>query len=147
MTLGKLNDLYIERRIVGRLRSAPNVVRILRRTLEPLAGMHAADVRRRDLAPLLEKIAARGHERSAGKTRTLIGGLFKWAETQGIVDVDPTRGLPVYDQGTPRDRVLDFDGIRCCGHGSTIFRRNGGRLACAIVDRRAHWRDRRHTDW
>ena len=112
MTLGKLNDLYIERRIVGRLRSAPNVVRILRRTLEPLAGMHAADVRRRDLAPLLEKIAARGHERSAGKTRTLIGGLFKWAETQGIVDVDPTRGLPVYDQGTPRDRVLDLDEIR-----------------------------------
>ena len=59
-----------------------------------------------------EKIAARGHERSAGKTRTLIGGLFKWAETQSIVDVDPTRGLPVYDQGTPRDRALDFDEIR-----------------------------------
>ena len=82
MTLGKLVDLYLNRRVVGRLRSAPNVVRILRRSLEPLAGMHAADVRRRDLAPLLEAIAARGHDRSAGKTRTLIGGLFKWAESQ-----------------------------------------------------------------
>jgi integrase len=112
MTLGKLNDLYIERRIVGRLRSAPNVVRILRRTLEPLASMRAADVRRRDLAPLLEKIAARGHERSAGKTRTLIGGLFKWAETQDFVGVDPTRGLPVYDQGRPRDRVLKVGEVR-----------------------------------
>jgi integrase len=112
MTLGKLNDLYIERRIVGRLRSAPNVVRILRRTLEPLAGMHAADVRRRDLAPLLEAIAARGHERSAGKTRTLIGGLFKWAETQDLIGVDPTRGLPAYDQGQPRDRVLKVGEVR-----------------------------------
>ena len=112
MTLGKLVALYLDRRVVGRLRSAPNVVRILKRSLEPLAGMHAADVRRRDLAPLLEKIAARGHDRSAGKTRTLIGGLFKWAESQDIVGADPTRGLPVYDQGTPRDRVLDLDEIR-----------------------------------
>jgi integrase len=112
MTLGKLVDLYLERRVVGRLRSASNVARILERVLEPLAGIHAADVRRRDLAPLLEAIAARGHARSAGKTRTLIGGLFKWAETQDIVGADPTRGLPAYDQGQPRDRVLDEEEIR-----------------------------------
>ena len=73
--------------------------------------MYAADVRRRDLAPLLEAIAARGHERSAGKTKVLIGGLFKWTESQDIVGADPTRGLPAYDQGTPRDRVLDADEI------------------------------------
>lgn len=112
MTLGKLIDLYLARRVTGRLRSAPNVARILSRTLEPLATMHAADVRRRHLAPLLEAIAGRGHERLAGKTKVLIGGLFKWAETQDIIDVDPTRGLPAYDQGTPRDRVLDMDEIR-----------------------------------
>jgi integrase len=74
--------------------------------------MHAADVRRRDLAPLLEAIAARGHARSAGKARTLVGGMFKWAETQDYIGVDPTRGLPAYDQGQPRDRVLDADEIR-----------------------------------
>ena len=42
-------------------------------------------------APLLEEagdLAARGHDRSAGKTRTLIGGLFKWAESQDIVGAE-----------------------------------------------------------
>jgi integrase len=112
VTVGKLIEVYLARRVVGRLRSAPNVTRILQRVLEPLAGMHAADVRRRDLAPLLEVIAARGHERSAGKTRTLIGGMFKWAETQDYIGVDPTRGLAAYDQGRPRDRVLDAYEIR-----------------------------------
>ena len=112
MTLGALIDLYLARRVVGRLRTAPSVVRILRRALEPLRAMHAADVRRRDLAPLLERIAGRGHERTAGKTKVLIGGLFKWAETQDFIDADPTRGLPAYDQGTPRDRVLDMGEIR-----------------------------------
>ena len=70
MTLGKLVDLYLARRVTGRLRSAASVARILRRVLEPLAGMHAADVRRRDLSPLLEAIAARGRARSAGNARS-----------------------------------------------------------------------------
>ena len=49
MTLGALIDLYLARRVIGRLRTAPSVVRVLRRALEPLTAMHAADVRRRDL--------------------------------------------------------------------------------------------------
>jgi integrase len=112
MTLGKLVELYLAGRVTSRLRSAPSVARILRRVLEPLAGMHAADVRRRDLSPLLEAIAARGRVRSAGNARQLIGGLFKWAETQDYVSSDPTKGLPTFDLGTPRDRVLEADEIR-----------------------------------
>ena len=112
MTLGKLVDLYLARRVTGRLRSAASVARILRRVLEPLAGMHAADVRRRDLSPLLEAIAARGRARSAGNARQLISGLFTWAEKQDIVATNPTKGLATFDSGTPRDRVLDADEIR-----------------------------------
>jgi integrase len=112
MTLGKLVDLYLAGRVTGRLRSAASVARILRRVLEPLAGMHAADVRRRDLSPLLEAIAARGRARSAGNARQLIGGLFTWAEKQDIVVTNPTKGLATFDSGTPRDRVLDADEIR-----------------------------------
>jgi integrase len=112
MTLGALKDSYLKRRVVGRLRSSANVERILRRVLEPLASMPANDVKKRDLAPLLGEIAACGHIRAAGHAKTLIGGLFKWALSEDLVDVDPTRGLPAYDQGTPRDRVLTPDEIR-----------------------------------
>jgi integrase len=38
--------------------------------------------------------------------------MFRWAETQDIVGVDPTRGLPAYDKGRPSDRFLGPDEIR-----------------------------------
>ena len=112
MTLGALRDSYLKRRVVGRLRSSASVESILRRVLEPLASMPANDVKKRDLSPLLGKIAARGHVRAAGHAKTLIGGLFKWALGEDLVDADPTRGLPAYDQGTPRDRVLAPDELQ-----------------------------------
>jgi integrase len=106
-----LTELYLARRVTGRLRSAPAVARILRRVLEPLAAKPADDVRRRDLAPLLEAIAARGHQRLAGLSLRLLVTMFRWALSQDIVSNDPTRGLSSYDAGTPRDRVLDADEI------------------------------------
>jgi integrase len=112
MSMEKLVELYLARRVRRRLRSAHQVEQILKRVLAPLASAPAASILRRNLAPLLEEIAAAGHERAAGNARTLIGGLFKWAESQDIVSSDPTKGLPTYDLGTPRDRVLDADEIR-----------------------------------
>ena len=38
--------------------------------------------------------------------------MFKWGEALDYVGADPTRGLPTYDQGQPRDRVLKADEIR-----------------------------------
>ena len=107
MTLRKLVDLYIARRVTGRLRSAPAVARILQGVLEPVFAKPADDVHRRDLAPLFEEIAARGRQGLAGLSLTLIGTMFRWALSQGLVSNDPTKGLSDYDTGTPRDRVLD----------------------------------------
>ena len=112
MSVDKLIGLYLARRVRPRLRSAPDIERTLNRVLAPLAAMPAADVRKRHLAPLFEAIASDGHERAAGKARVLIGGMFKWAESIDVVAGDPTRGLPTYDQGTPRDRVLSEEEIR-----------------------------------
>jgi integrase len=112
MTLGALLELYISRRIANRLRSARSVTSILRRILEPLASMPAAGIKRRDLLLLLEESAGRGHVRAAGHARTLIGGLFKWGLSQDIIENDPSRGLPAYDQGTPRDRTLTADEVQ-----------------------------------
>ena len=112
ITVDKLVELYLARRVIGRLRSASSVTSTIRRVLTPLASMGASEVKRRDLAPLFEVVAAEGHERAAGNARTLIGGLFGWALSQDIVSVDPTKGLPTYDLGTPRDRVLDADEVR-----------------------------------
>jgi integrase len=111
ITVGALAELYLARRI-RRLRSALEIERTLKRVLAPLASAPAADVRKRDLVPLFESIAATGHERAAGKARQMVGALFKYAESVGVVSANPTRGLLTYDQGSPRDRVLDEGEIR-----------------------------------
>jgi hypothetical protein len=64
MTLGKLKELYLVRHVRGRLRSALEIERVLSRVLEPLAGMPADDIRRRNLLPLTEAIAAKGYKRA-----------------------------------------------------------------------------------
>lgn len=112
MSVDKLLELYLARRVRRRLRSALEVERILKRVLKPLAGLFAVEVKRRDLSPLLEAIAAAGHERAAGNARQLISGMFAWAETQDIVSINPARGVPRYDPGRARDRVLDAEEIR-----------------------------------
>jgi integrase len=112
MSMKKFRELYLARRVRRRLRSAGEIERTLNRVLEPLEDLPAADIRRRHIAPLLEAIAAEGHERAAGNAKALIGGMFRWGEAQDIVEVDPTRGLPTYDKGRPRDRFLDSDEIR-----------------------------------
>ena len=112
MSVDKLIELYLARRVRGRLRSAPAMESILKRVLTPLASMPAADVRKRDLLPLLETIASSGHERAAGRARQIVGGLFRWAESLDIVSSDVSRGLPRYDLGQARDRVLSEAEIR-----------------------------------
>ena len=93
ISLEKLMDLYLARRVSGRLRSARDVERILGRVLAPLAAMPAADVRKRDLLPLFESIAAAGHARAAGRARQIVNALFKWAVSLDIVPSNPAQGL------------------------------------------------------
>ena len=38
--------------------------------------------------------------------------MFKWAVSQDVLETDPTRGLPAYSHGAPRDRILSEEEIR-----------------------------------
>jgi hypothetical protein len=69
MSMEKFVELYLDRRVRPRLRSAPEIERILKRVLQPLASLPAANIRRRDIAPLLEAIAAGTSGRRAMRAR------------------------------------------------------------------------------
>ena len=112
ISLEKLTDLYLARCVRGQLRSARDVERILGRVLAPLAAMPAADVRKRDLLPILESIAAAGDARAAGRARQIVNALFKWAVSLDIAPSNPAQGLPAYSHGEPRDRTLSEQEIR-----------------------------------
>jgi integrase len=111
LTVEKLIELYVRRRVAGRLRTAADIERRLHRALAPILARHASDIRRRDIRELLDKVADQGTEREAEKRRQTVGAMFRWALSQDIVEIDPTAGLKAYDPGTPRDRVLTLEEI------------------------------------
>src|SRR5215470_3789301 len=111
LTVEKLIELYVRRRVTGRLRTAKEIESRLKRALSPILHRYADDIRRRDIRELLDAVADRGIEREAEKRRQTVGAMFRWALSQDIVETDATAGLKAYDPGTPRDRVLTVEEI------------------------------------
>jgi integrase len=111
ITVEKLIDLYLRRRVVGRLRTAKSIESRLRRTLAPILQRYAVDICRRDIREILDNIVDQGKGREAEKRRQVCTAMFRWALSQDIVAADPTVGLEAYDRGTPRDRVLTLEEI------------------------------------
>jgi integrase len=111
ITVGSLIDLYLRRRVSGRLRTAKSIESRLRRTLAPILQRYAADICRRDIREILDNIVDQGKGREAEKRRQVCTAMFRWALSQDIVAADPTAGLGAYDRGTPRDRVLTVQEI------------------------------------
>jgi integrase len=112
LTIEKLIELYVRRRVVGRLRTAKEIASRLNRALTPILQRCADDIRRRDIRELLDAVADRGTDREAEKRRQTVGAMFRWALSQDVVETDPTAGLTAYDSGMPRDRVLTVDEIK-----------------------------------
>jgi integrase len=110
-TVEALIDLYLRRRVIGRLRTAKGIESRLKRTLAPILQRSAAEICRRDIRELLDAVVDQGKGREAEQRRQTVGAMFRWALSQDIVEADPTAGLGAYDPGTPRDRVLDVEEI------------------------------------
>jgi integrase len=111
-TVEELIEVYVRRRVTGRLRTAADIQRRLHRALAPILKRHADDIRRREIRELLDAAADQGIEREAEKRRQTVGAMFRWALSQDMVETDPTAGLKAYDPGTPRDRVLTVEEIQ-----------------------------------
>jgi integrase len=111
INVGTLIDLYLRRRVSGRLRTAKTIESRLRRTLTPVLHRCAADICRRDIRAILDAMVDQGKGREAEKRRSICTAMFRWALSQDIVETDPTVGLEAYDRGIPRDRVLTVEEI------------------------------------
>jgi integrase len=111
MTVAQLIDLYLKRRVAGRLKSARGVEHRLRRALASVLSRYADEIRRRDVRALLDEVADRGLTGEADKRRNTIRTMFKWAVSQDFVAIDPTAGLSGYGIETSSDRVLSAEEI------------------------------------
>lgn len=112
LTIAELIDIYIRKRVVGRLRTSKEIAQRLERALSSMMNLHAADIHRRDLRAILDPVAEDGREREAERRRQTIGAMYRWAVSVDLVETDPTAGLGTYGRGVPRERVLSFDELR-----------------------------------
>ena len=85
ITVGTLIDLYLRRRVFGRLRTAKTIESRLRRTLTPILHRCAADICRRDIREILDAMVDSGKGREAEKRRQVCTAMFRWALSQDIV--------------------------------------------------------------
>ncbi len=76
LTVGQLVELYLSRRVRGRLRSAAEMERRFVRTFGPLKDRCIDEIRRRDLRELLDKVADRGAPREAQQRRQVARVMF-----------------------------------------------------------------------
>jgi integrase len=108
ITVRKLLDLYVERRVKGRLRTAKELESRLKRTLAPVMLRKASEIRRRDLRELFDAAADQGFLREAGQRRQAVSAMFRWGLSQDLIESDPSLGLKGdnYSLGQPRDRIL-----------------------------------------
>ena len=111
ITIEKLIDLYVLRRVSGRLKSAREIERRLRRTFASILGRAADEIKRRDIRGLLDQVADCGTRREADKRRNTAGAMFRWAIAHDYVTSNPTDGLAGYDRGTTSDRTLAVEEI------------------------------------
>jgi len=105
------SDISNPRRKGGALRTAAEIERRLKRALATKLSDPATEVRRRDLAELLDTVFLE-FPREAEKRRQQIDVLFRWGIAKGYLDASPIDGLPSYGTSLPRHRVLSGDELR-----------------------------------
>ena len=115
-TVAEVAEQYMERK-TDKLRSASDVRSAFRRHIVPALGRKKlAEVRRRDVIELVERIADT-HPRQAGIVLQYVKGMFGYAEDRELIDANPVATLKPSKIGkgltsTKRARVLDHDEIR-----------------------------------
>ena len=120
-TLGKLIDIYLERRAKPRQRQRTyaEFERYLRKRWAALHDRRLDSITRRDIASRLEEIRVDHGPISANRARTYLGSVFAWAMRQGLTDHNPVLGTEPPAAETPRDRVLTPEELalvwRACG--------------------------------
>ncbi len=110
-------ERYIEICLAGR-RSGPEAARLLRHG--PAAawkGRHIAEVRRPDVADLIDKIKARSP--AVGRaTYAALRGLFGWCIERDLIVSSPCENLKAPPRPEARDRVLGDDELRAIWKGA-----------------------------
>lgn len=112
-TFEALANLYLEKHARVKKRSWKEDRRVIHNELFPAwRAVRAAEIRRRDIRALIEKVAERPAPSMANRIQALIHKMFNFAIAHEIVEFNPCAQLEHPAKERPRDRVLTDAEIR-----------------------------------
>ena len=112
-TFAELAELYLEKHAKPKKRSWETDRRMIKHDLNPAFGhWKVADIRRRDVIALMDKIVSRGAPIMANRTLEVLRMVFSFAISREIIEYNPCVGVPKPGVETRRERVLTEDEIR-----------------------------------
>jgi len=77
-----------------------------------LGAMKTVDVRRRDIARVIDRPLGDGKPYMANRVLHTLQGLFKWAQSRGEIDDNPCDGVRAPAKEKARDRALNDDELK-----------------------------------
>ncbi|QWV98805.1 integrase arm-type DNA-binding domain-containing protein [Geomonas nitrogeniifigens] len=140
-TVADLCAEYIERHAKKFKRSWATDERILNHDIIPAWGKRkAADIKKRDVVLILEKIVDRGAPSMANNTFAVIRKMFAWAVEKDILTTTPCFGVKMPAPKVSRERVLSESEIRTFWQsldscGMSVNSRNALRLILLTAQR------------
>lgn len=112
-TFGEVMEKFIERHAKPNTRGWAEVERALNFDALPRwRNTPIADIRRKDVGDLIDRIIDRDAPRQASVTYAHLRNLFRWAVGRGYLETNPMEGLPKPKSNNTRDRVLSEDELR-----------------------------------
>lgn len=112
-TFGDLAASYLELHAKRRKRRWKEDERMLEMDLLPAwRNVPAAEIRRRDVAQVLDRIVGRGSPIMANRVRALASKVFNFGLVREVVEFNPVTGVPPAGQERSRDRVLSETEVR-----------------------------------
>jgi integrase len=113
MTFGDLAASYLEVHAKRRKRTWAEDERILNSEFLPTwRNLPAEEIRRRDVARILDTVVGHGAPTMANRIRALASKVFAFGLEREIVEFNPVAGLRKPGEERPRERVLADDEIR-----------------------------------
>jgi len=112
-TFGELAELYLDKHARAVKRTWKEDERIIEKELLPRwKNVKATEIRRKDVAALLDAIAARKAPVMANRTKALVSKIFNFGIRRGIAEMNPALHVANPGKEEQRDRILTDGEIR-----------------------------------
>ena len=107
LTFGELAEVYLERHAKVKKKRWKEDARMLRVDLLPSwKSRPAAGIGRREVSEILDGVVARGAPIMANRVKALISTIYNFGIGRGLVETNPSQGVPLPAKARQRDRVL-----------------------------------------